>query len=189
MKILPLALLIFNTSFAMGSNKDTCKSKEAETFKAELQSFVDSIKPNSSARARYAVYVANLYNVKPFDTLCFTLGYILNDDEVKYISPDYVYYYNDEIVLIRGSNLTADIFKELQFKKIEKEDSIKIANKLFPSESGGFTYTAQGLAFCKEKEKVIRTFYRNADEIPLELSIYGNFPSGGTIELIEKGKE
>lgn len=191
MKLLLFTLLILNASYTMGSNKDTCKSKEAEIFKAEFNLFVDSIKPfHNDFINQFVVYVAHFYQINPKnEELCFTIGYILNDDEVKYISPDYVYYHNDEIVLIRGNEATADIFQALQIKKIEKEDSLKISKKLLSSKEGAFTYTPQGLVFCKEKEKIIRTFYQNADEIPLEISIDKFFPSGGTIELIEKGKE
>lgn len=177
MKTIFLLLLMINTSYSELKGKDTCRHKEAEALKAELQSFIDSIKPNSPIRSKHAVFIANLFDIRPLDsTFCFTLGYILNDDEVKYISPEYVYYFNDEIVLIRGAPITTDIICKLMLKEITHDDSIRISNKLFPAKNGGLTYTAQGLVFCKEKEKIIRNFYRNSDEIPLDYSIYGNFP-------------
>jgi hypothetical protein len=190
MKVVICIILLLSASAAR-VEKSNYTAREAEIFKAEFNLFVDSIKPfHNDFINQFVVYVAHFYQINPKDEeLCFTLGYILNEFQVKSIAPDYVYYHNDEIVLIRCSNLTADIFKELQFKKIEKEDSVRIANKLFPAESGGFTYTSQGLVYCKEKERIARTFYSNADEIPLERSIYGNFPVGYKIELIERGEE
>lgn len=180
-------MLILKTLSSLGCNQDTCKFKEAEYFKSELKSFVDSVKPNSIGNGKYDVYVAHFYHLDPENKeFCFTLGYIFNEYDVQYISPDYVYYVDNEIILIRmDKHKDKKFFNCLNFKKIEESDSVKIASKLYPMERGGITGTTEGLIFCKEKEKISKTYYENSDEIPLEKSIDKYFPEGGTIELIE----
>jgi hypothetical protein len=190
MKILLFIFLIFNSSYSICSIKDSCKNREVDAFVTELHFFIDSIKSNSLMRARHAVYVAHFFQVNSMEEeLCFTLGYILNDFEVKYIDPDFVYYYNDEIVLISISgDVTDNFFEPLFLKKIEKADSIGVTNKLLNSGMSA-TYTPQGLFFCKVKGEVSRTFYENADNIPTKKEIYKLFPLGGAIRLIKKGTE
>lgn len=161
----------------------------ADEFNKELISFINVTKPDSSKNSfKYFVYVASFYS----DTIsknsnCFTLGYILNSGEVSFISPDYVYYFNNEIVIVRIDYLIyKELIKELGFRKIDTEEGNKIIHKLFSSEDGGFTYRSKGLTYCKTNGDIEKNFYNNSDEIPFDRSIYKSFPTGGVIRRIDK---
>jgi hypothetical protein len=159
-----------------------CKS---EQFKNELENFIDNTKMEFKGSARFLVFVVHLYEgskrINSKD-LCFTLGYILNSFEVPTVAPEFILYHKEEIILVRGNEKRhRTLFRDLGIKKIAQDDIIKLKNKL---SEGSFTYIGKGLTYCNVKGKVNKTFYNNADEIPLEKSIYGNFPEGVRIRKV-----
>ncbi len=149
-------------------------------FNDELTDFIKMTKPDSTKYSfNYFVYVANFYSKN-----CFTLGYILNTVNYSYVEPNYVHYFKDEVVVIRIDSVLG---KKLGFKKINKTEKEKIIHKLFPSESGGFSYRGKGLTYCKSNNgRIDEKIYNNSDEIPFEKSIYRKFPTNPVIKKIEK---
>ncbi|OFY71451.1 MAG: hypothetical protein A3G23_11565 [Bacteroidetes bacterium RIFCSPLOWO2_12_FULL_37_12] len=182
--------LCLHISFSFAEiKKDSIANKKIDVFNLELKSFIDTIKVRNR-NTKYHVFVAHIFNSKPHrEDFCFTLGYILNEYDVDAIAPDYVYYFYDEIILIRMDKKTDKTFLEaINIKPILEQDNMKILNKLFPQKIGGFTYIAQGFIYCEKAEKTKRTFYENSDDIPLEISIFGNFPVGMRVEEVSPPK-
>ncbi|OFY71450.1 MAG: hypothetical protein A3G23_11560 [Bacteroidetes bacterium RIFCSPLOWO2_12_FULL_37_12] len=169
--------------------KDSIAIKKKDAFNLELKSFIDTMK-GRNGNLKYFVFVARVFNSKPNGKdFCFTLGYILNEYELDDMDADYVYYFYDEIILIRMGNKTDKTFLEaLNLKPILEQDCMKISNKLFPQNIGGITYIAHGLIYCANAEKTLRNFYENEDDIPLEISVYGNFPVGMRVEEVSPPK-
>jgi hypothetical protein len=182
-KIIFITFFIFCHKLLLSQNNDAININE---FNKELLSFINVTKPDSSKYSyNYFVYVANFYS-DSINGRCFTLGYILNSAEYNYINPNYVYYFHDEIVLIRVKELeNEELMTKTNFNKIDKEKAFTVKAKLYPSEDGGFTYISKGLIYRKIKDKVETKLYDNSDEIPSEKSIFSNFPSGGVLRLIE----
>lgn len=185
MKKIILALLICNKTLLFSQKANTIITSD---FNQELKSFISRTKPDTSKNSfNYFVYVASFFSdTTSKNSNCFTLGYILNSGEVSFISPDYVYYFNNEVVIIRIHNaLNKQLIEELGFKKFDTQEEDKIIHKLYPSEDGGFTYRDKGLTYCNINGAIKREFYNNADEIPFDRSIYKSFPTGGIIKRIE----
>jgi hypothetical protein len=184
-KIIYFLLICINSLFLFGQTSD--RINRASEFNSELSSFIFDTKPTPDKnKYNYLVYVAYLYK-NSNSNYCFTLGYILNSADYNYVTPNYIYSFKGEMVLVRTNESEySNLIKELGFKKIDKEEENKIIHKLYPSESGGFTYRSEGLVYCNSKGSAKKTFFENSDAIPLKESIYSHFPSGGTIELIDK---
>lgn len=182
-----IIFLLKSTFIICSVNNDTTLSKKTYEFKQELKDFISKSKPHCVDSGAYAVYVANFYHSdierKEF---CFTLGYISNSVSYSYITPNYIYYLNKDIILLKINDKTEKrLIKELKLYKITKSDSINIFKKLFPSESGGITGRTRGLTYCDDNGNIHKTFYKNSDEIPLDKSIYSSFPSGVEVKLLK----
>lgn len=172
-KILSIGLFLVSIHF-YSCNGDSLQNKKLEEFNNELSLFSNSIKTQSIGKGKYNVFVACFYSSKTSTKdFCFTLGYILNEYELNYISPNYVYYLNNDIVLIKIDKKTKrTFFKNANMRKIEAADSLIIIKKLYPQADGGITYTSKGLTYCNKNEKKERTIFENSDEIPFDKSIF-----------------
>ncbi|HWY11165.1 MAG TPA: hypothetical protein VN026_07570 [Bacteroidia bacterium] len=187
MKKLTFLILLFCGFISLAANKDSLLTKKIKSFNKELQFFMDTMNSKHSEDSQYLVFATKFYDSNDKkEEYCFTLGYILNSGEYSIISPYYYYYYKNNYVLIKIKEAeNKKLIKQLGLKKITKEDSLKIINRLFPSENGGFSYRGKSIIFCNDKNKQTRTFYGNRDEIPFEKSILGPLPSGIKIEKIK----
>lgn len=186
--ILVFCALTFFTKPLLG-NELKKQQKVMNVMNNELLHFIDSVKSDLGELYKYSVFVAYIFpsNLDKQKGMCFTLGYILNGFEVKNVSPDFVYYYGGEIVVIRIAEEIKGKFNKT-LHKISLEDSLKIVQKLYPTSKKGIsaiTYEARALVSCEEGNKVRKVFYDNSNVVPREKSIYKNFPTGGVIRKIE----
>lgn len=164
------------------------------TIVKEVQWFIEKVNTHhdlhESTNNQYIVYI--LYTYKDEKTragLCFTLGYIMNSNDSRNILPTHYFQIGDEYILVRfGKGIDASYLKCVDLIKFNtyNDDAVKIIQKLYPSAIGGFTYHPPGMTFCRDGEKSNRTYYENADEIPMEKSIWADFPQGGQMDLIRE---
>ena len=146
--------------------------------------FIDTINKFYINYDKHAVFVIKSFNVDTNRNFCFSMSFILNAYEYKYIEPNYYFKYQDNIVLISFGNMfDKSIFNVFLPEKINAETKIKIMDKLCPKEEAA-TYEPPGFLICRINDNIKDTFFENADEIPLEESIFKNFPEGGaTIKI------
>lgn len=184
-KIIVLVLnLIVLSAFAL--TIDSITIQRSQKFNTELKLFIDKVKPLGHNLSKYYVYIANIRHEDFYHKdFCFTISYIFNENDLGLVHPNYIYYYNGEIVLIiMDENLDTDLQKELKLKRIQKEDSLYIFCKVFPKSKGGITGITEGLTYCQYGDSIKKIFYENSDEIPLDKFIYKYFPPGGKLEWI-----
>jgi hypothetical protein len=152
-------------------------------YKKELSCFIDTtrtfFKPKSF---KYIVFVAK-FRKEPECSDCFTLGYILNSASIEEIYANYYMMLDDQVILVKISpnEENMGLIKELKLTEMNDISKEKFRLKLFPSDDGGFTYISQGLTACFSRRQKA-TFYRNADEIPYEESIFPPLPKNIIIE-------
>lgn len=155
----------------------------------EIKWYIDTInKRGNEYTNQFVVYVLHAYKAdKGQNGTCFTLGYIMNSYDYRYILPRYFFTLDNEYILVRLSDgLNADCLTGINLQELNKNNQVKIVQKLYPSALGDFTYHPPGITFCWDGENSNRTFYENADEIPMEKSIWGDFPQGGQMDLIRE---
>lgn len=112
-------------------------------FEGILNSYVDSV--NSEGDNEYRVFVAYVYDYEG-DSFKFTLDYILNSREYKYLKESIFYkLVEGEFVLLKtdrvGIKTEELISHDLGFIPIQKNQRVKLVQKLYPSVLGGFTYS------------------------------------------------
>ena len=175
-------------------------SNKSKIFLNELNLFVhyyDSVSAIYSGDGRkYIVFVANIYYSDTINkNFCFTLGYILNSNEYNNIKAQYYMDFGSDLVLIKfGNGFKREDLKELDLKVIRTktefasvEKQVEIIRRLFPSELDGFTYTSYGLTYWNDGKQNKKIFYDNSDEIPRQISIWGQVPSGYVVKLLREG--
>jgi hypothetical protein len=153
----------------------------------ELSSFIDTVKPHSIGNGKYNVYVLHLFSDSQSNKICFTIGYIMNSSNYKYIKPQYFFKLEEEFILVRyNQDLLEQNFNFTlpTYQKIGGSYTVPIVQKLFPSDLGGITGITRGLVYCSDGINYHKVLYDNSDQIPIEKSIYASFPTGGVIELI-----
>ncbi len=172
-----------------GKGSDSVLVKEIKWFMDTVNAYYHSYESRNN---QYVVYVLYAYKGdKGQEGTCLTLGYVINSNDSRYILPTYYFKIDNEYVLVRlGKGIKPSSFKGIDLVKfnIYNDDAIKIIQKLYPSALGGFTYHPPGMTFCWNGEDSNRTYYENADEIPMNKSIWGDFPQGGQIDLIRERK-
>lgn len=169
----------------------TCpKFNPGMDFNFSTKQFIDSVKPLCIKNGKYVVFVAKILTL---DTLkkefCYSISFINNSYEFEAVMPDFVYYFDNEIILIQLSGSGSKyIANYLRLSKILDEDKFKVIDKLYPKDKGFITAITQGLIYCRKGTKAKSIFYSNSDEIPDDKFIYKDFPKNFRIDLIKSGK-
>jgi hypothetical protein len=185
--ILTAIFLLLSLNSVAQSITDSSVYRSIEEVKSFIKKVNDDHKQYNSTHNEFIEYVLYVYKSDDQKGICYTLGYIMNSDDYRYILPKYFFKVDNEIVLVRLSkNIAIDSLKGIKLEKLDRYNQIKIVQKLYPSSLGGFTYQPPGMTFCISEGNVERKYYQNADEIPLEKSIYATFPTGGKIEQLRE---
>ena len=160
------------------------KIRDANQLLKEMKWFIDTVNnyhiSNKSANNQYIVYALYVYKNTNLDSgICITMGYILNSNDSRYILPTHYIKLGDEYILVRLDNkIVSSDLEGIELIKFNtyQDDAVKIIQKLYPSAIGGFTYYTPGVIFCWDKNKMERKYYENADEIPMDKSIWAIIP-------------
>lgn len=152
------------------------QTKDHLNFKSlyfeQLDLFLDTITKYYKSNADYLVFVTKFNNVTKKTRLSITYGYILNSHQMEYIDYNYIIYYRDFPVLIHIKENQYKNIADHDFKKIDSTDVRNVKAKLYPSDDGGFNFTAKGVVFEVNLDSLKRTFYNNASIISIDKSIY-----------------
>ena len=194
-------LLFFLTAVSFGPGKvkaqgDSLFTKTTYTqfMLSELATFIEAVKPKSIGNGMYNVYMVRFHDPdsssKPFGR-CFTLGHLFNNYSLKYLSADYFFQLDSELVALAGNleGLWTDTLKLAPFYygPLRTQVDSAITKKLYVNEDfGGITGIARGQISCWwSEERTSSRFFKNSDDIPRDSSIYTSFPSGFIIEEVE----
>jgi len=157
----------------------------------ELSILIDSTKANSINDGLFAVYIIRLsYPGKRGDGICATLGYIMNSYEFNRIKAEYYFYYENQVVMVRGvDSESIKYFDGFDLKEVNSYDdsTISIVQRLYPRDLGMISYKPKGTVICiKERcRDIIITKYPDAFEVPKSVSIYDLYPSLGNAIIEE----
>jgi hypothetical protein len=151
--------------------------KAADNINKEIKLFIEECKKDRIANGKYAVYVANFYQMDfSKKIISLTMGSISNIYELPYICSDYIYYTGEEIVLIRiNGNVDSSILSSFQYKKLDNSDTLKIKTKLIPPDEGEIVSDSKYLSLQIIRNKIIK-LYKVDHEIPANQSIFINMP-------------
>jgi len=153
--LLSLLTILFIKTLAGGLDSNIDK------FNSVLNSYIDSLKSNTVSNGKYVVIVANLYSLQK-SKFCFSLEYICNDWHLDNLAFYYVYYFHNEIVLVKMSAKDERLIEKLHLKKFDNADSKKIKDKLLPLNEGVILRESNGYEdYCIEHNKIKRSFYKD----------------------------
>lgn len=193
MKYIFLILLGFQ-SFLVHSQSETIDcAKVLHIVNSEVDDFICQVQAKSINNGEHQVYILYFTQVNhSISKVCFTLGHIINEDELNFIPNHYFFKRNNDYVLvIFDKNIPKDFEASMAafFENFENnEESLTyrdIKNRLFKTRTDsqseapkGITYTPRGIVFCQENGKRISQYFKDANEIPIEKSIYKFWISG-----------
>ncbi len=191
-----IVLVVFcvhlNVINVSGQDNSQYYKKMVETVKKELGNYILEEKSQGNDFTNsYTVYTIRFHE---FDTanqnICFSIGYIMNADEISYFNPKWIYFTNEEIVLINSTiNIPELYFHELGAEMINTENRKSASNKLINEDEGAFTYEPVGYVYCQDENGVEKKYYENTLEMPENRSIHEPLPFPIQIELIEEGEK
>lgn len=159
----------------------------ADSIQNEIKNFIKFNKKHSIKNGYYDVYIVKIFaDNENNEDYSYTLGLIYNWFDIKYISFNYYYELDSEIVLIAVQKDLPKAFKDLNIVPLDTANAKKAYNKLYPQEQGGITGFAQGKVISVTRDKIEKAFYDNEDNIPANRSIYDYRPSmKGIIQISE----
>lgn len=148
--------------------------QNSKNLKHEISNFIDSLRSNDIPINKYAVFVL----VGAIDNYlsksnCFSVGYILNEFDYKYVEPNYFFKIGDKYVISR-LNCSPDslLYTGIDFKAIDTQSKAEILNTLYPTRKGGFTYEPQSIIFCIKGRNISWEYYDLSDFMPLKFQIF-----------------
>ena len=194
--MIKLVLVVFcvhlNVLNIFGQDSLQFNQNMIETVKNELVNYIVNKKRRGNEfTSAHTVYTIKFHELsQAAQNLCFSIGYILNSDEISYFSPSWICFVNGEIVLINSTtNMSEQFFLELGAEKINAENRKSAKSKLMNVDEGAFTYEPLGYVYCKDENGVERKYYENTLEMPENRTIHEPLPFPIQIELIEEGKK
>lgn len=195
-----LFLMLTIQSFASCSQGFEIQQNEfINSINSEIDTFITQVQARSINDGQYQVYVIYIHEADySSNKICFTLGHISNEDELDLIPSQYLLKRNGQFVLaIFDEALNQDVKQSLSelftnfLREDESSEYMNIKNRLFrTSNTGnstaprGITYVPKGFVYCEKNGKASRQYIKDANEIPIEKSIYKYWP-GGIIEELE----
>lgn len=194
-----LIMVIINF-IAFGQSNEISSDYFLKIIYNQTEDFIRKVESKSNIRESRPIYILYIHNLNvQKGEICFTLGYILNDFELDIVQSEGFYRYKDNYVLLTFSDaFKKDVllmFSSVYFKFQKHEESLdeNHLRKILFSTQGfstsspprGITYVPKGVVYCKEGSEVASKFYPNANEIPIDVSIYHNWPVGEIKEVIE----
>ncbi len=184
MKKIFFQILILHSFSIFGNPLDSSSFMQDKILKQEITNYINEEKPNILGKGKYFVPTLNFYQYESEDNFCFYLSYIMNEYDLDYISHSYFSIIENEIVLIEfhNGNPKNFVFKLESFDCIDKT---LLLEKLYSAKKGGITGTHSALVFCKKGNDINKKKYENSDYVPNIELFYKNFPSNGTIKLID----
>lgn len=164
--------LIF-TGFSQNYELVNAKINYDNTFLYELNYFINKCNAKGKA-SMYYVYVVRVYPLNnQKNCIGYTVSYIINYWETKFIQPQL--YYSDSInlvVVMFDDNIEEKSIRGLPLKKIE---NIDIITKKISPEDDDWTGTSEAFIYndCGGKKEIIN--YRSSDFLPQGKHIYGKY--------------
>jgi len=154
-----------------------------EMIEREIEWFIGMSKKQSVENGKYNIYLAKIIQNKENSAgYCLSLTYIQDSlfisiiDEFKY----YLEIENELVLLTYNDEIRKNFaFENYHFKTLTDKNSL--GARIY---SEGFLLgTVPGYVICYENERIIKVFYKNAEEIPEDKSIINYLPKGILIEL------
>ncbi len=132
-------------------------SNNKQELEKGLKFFIDTTRATHNKKNKNFVYVLKLFHKEKND-FCFSISYILNTADYNLVHPNYFIDFSDEIVLIETDSIKdKQIISGFNFKKITDKDKERVLNKLYPSEDGGWTYSAYIYTYYHDNKGKIKT--------------------------------
>lgn len=198
MKYFILILFLIHGYFVSAQSSVIEIQDMLKTINSEIDDFIDLVQAKSMSKGKYQVYILYINDVDYANNkLCFTLGHIMNQDELYLIPSQYYFKRGEELILVMFGDEVTQNFKvtltslfTLYSIESESEEVKNIRNRLYETfnerESDapkGITYTPKGLIFCDKNSERSRQFFNDANDIPIENSIYKYWPKGNIKQI------
>lgn len=184
--------VLFSLNIISLFGQNICQSDNnlVGTLKLELKEYVDQMKEAGNEFTNsFMVYTVSIHTLdKHTNSLCFSIGYIMNDFDLIYNNFQWALFEDNEIILFKSkSNLDSAVVRSLGLNIIDSANKKIIADKLLNEEKGAFTYEPVGYVYCQDENGVIKKYYENTLEMPTDRSIHEPIPFPLHIELIKEG--
>lgn len=141
------------------------KSALNESLK-EIAIYIESNKGGKISNGKYAVYAINFYSKDNFKKeFCLTMGSFCNTYELPSVKKKYVYYYENEIILIYLSEKYSEYncFFDNYFKRIDESDLQNINNKLIPIREGQILSHEKYLKLCIVNNRIFKSLLDDSE--------------------------
>lgn len=165
-----IILLLIECNFAFSNYKKKKIEKLANNINYEIKVYIKSIKPQSIKNGQYDVYVVNMYYVDLNKRkVSLTIGSISNSYEFDDVYSDYVYYHDNEIILLRiNTVMDSSILNVFNYKKFTQQDSINVMNKFIPINEGQITSDEECMSLMFYRNKIYRKKIPDTELLPNE---------------------
>jgi hypothetical protein len=178
-----LFIAIVLSGFSANAQRQKNNISKYRILESEIRYFIDSAKHTSVKNGQYNIYYASIFYFSNYTVdICISMSYIMNSSDLSRIEGTlFLNLGEDFVILSKGSNVS-----HLNNDNIQRIDSgwrRKFSEKLYPAAKGAITGTPRGYICCINCNKINRKFYRDADDMPSQFSLF-DFPENADIKQI-----
>lgn len=174
MKIINIVVIVifflfrYNIAYSGGSKKEI--QKIANTINNEIREYIKQTKSTSFAKGKYDVYVVNIHHADfKKQKICMTIGSISNTYEFEDVFSDYIYFVDNEIILLRvNAVLDSSLLNLLKYERFNQSHKIKVMNKFIPVNEGQIISDRGYMYISIIRKKITRKVKLDSELLPSE---------------------